>query len=84
MATTLSRPDADTIVRAALRGFAEESELATLSEHESIRRALDLDSLDFLTFIERLSTARRARIEEDDYPRLSTIRSCVDFLTATP
>ncbi|MGY2124234.1 E3 binding domain-containing protein [Nocardia gipuzkoensis] len=37
--------------------------------------------IDFLSFVERLSVAG-GRIEESDYPRLSTIRSCVDFLTS--
>ncbi|GAB4585583.1 acyl carrier protein [Nocardia sp. IFM 10818] len=83
MSTTLSREIADGMVRAALRGFAGEAELAALPVDEPLRPALDLDSLDFLTFVERLSAASGRRIEEDDYPRLATIGSCVEFLTGT-
>ncbi|WP_330180553.1 acyl carrier protein [Nocardia sp. NBC_01503] len=81
MSTMQSRDTAEAVVRAALRGFATEAELSALPADEPLRRALDLDSLDFLTFIERLSVARGQRIEEDEYPRLLTIHSCVDFLT---
>lgn len=80
MPATMTREAADTIVRAALHGFASDEFLAGLSATESLRPALDLDSIDFLTFVERLSKARDLRIEEDDYPHLTTIASCVDFL----
>ncbi|MFC9994044.1 acyl carrier protein [Nocardia sp. NPDC127526] len=83
MPITVSRETADGMVRAALRGFAGEAELAALPVDEPLRPALDLDSLDFLTFVERLSTAFGRRIEEDDYPRLATIASSVEFLTET-
>ncbi|TNC20475.1 phosphopantetheine-binding protein [Amycolatopsis alkalitolerans] len=66
----------------ALRGFATEAELDALSPDENLREALELDSLDFLSFVERLSAATGHRIEEDDYRRLGTMRSCVEFLTA--
>ncbi|MCP9618778.1 acyl carrier protein [Nocardia otitidiscaviarum] len=81
MTTAMSRDTAETTVRTALRGFAPESYLRAVSEDDSLRATLELDSIDYLTFIERLSAARGARIEEDDYPRLATVRSCVDFLT---
>lgn len=79
---TMSREKAEDTVRASLRGFATEAELATLGEDQPLRSVLELDSIDFLTFVERLSAAFR-RIEESEYPRLATIRSSVDFLTGT-
>ncbi|WP_067537125.1 phosphopantetheine-binding protein [Nocardia crassostreae] len=81
MPATMTRESADIAVRTALRGFAPDSFLVTLPADEPLRPALDLDSIDFLTFVERLAAARARRIEEDDYPRLTTIDSCVDFLT---
>lgn len=81
MSTTMSREEAVDSVRAALRGFATDAELAALPEDEPLRRALDLDSLDFLTFVERLSAHRGTSIDEDDYRRLTTIDSCAGFLT---
>ncbi|WP_040712983.1 hypothetical protein [Nocardia takedensis] len=75
-----SRADAENTVRAALRGFATDAEIETLDLDVPLRTTLELDSIDFLTFVERLSAASR-RIEESDYPRLRSIRSCVEFLT---
>ncbi|AHH18311.1 phosphopantetheine attachment site-containing protein [Nocardia nova SH22a] len=84
MSTTVSRQPADTAVRAALRGFATDTEIAALDQDTPLRTALELDSLDFLTFVERLSDLRTEPIAESDYHRLSTIRTCVDFLTDGP
>ncbi|WP_227982758.1 phosphopantetheine-binding protein [Nocardia spumae] len=83
MSTTVSRESADAAVRDALRGFATDAELAALAPEAPLRTALELDSLDFLTFVERLSRVRGDSIAEDDYPRLVTIRACVDFLTSS-
>ncbi|WP_316574434.1 acyl carrier protein [Nocardia canadensis] len=80
MSATLSREDAEEAVRRALRGFATAADLATLPADAPLRTTLDLDSLDFLTFVERLTTATRIRIDECDYPRLATIHTCVEFL----
>jgi hypothetical protein len=84
MSTTVSRQSADSAVRAALRGFATDAELSALGPDEPLRTTLELDSLDFLTFVERLSNLRGEPIAEADYPRLATIRTCVDFLTGSP
>ncbi|MVU78371.1 acyl carrier protein [Nocardia sp. ET3-3] len=82
MATTLSRELADGLVRSALHGFDTPDRLAALPGDALLRETLGLDSLDFLTFVERLSTGADRRIEESDYPRLTTVEKCVDFLTS--
>lgn len=69
-------------IHEALRGFASEGELNSLGPDENLREALELDSLDFLSFVERLSAATGHRIEEDDYGRLTTMRSGIEFLTS--
>ena len=46
-----------------------------------LRDALELDSLDFLRFAELLSNGAGERIEEEDYPRLTTVGSAVSFLS---
>ncbi|MBF6176621.1 acyl carrier protein [Nocardia blacklockiae] len=83
MPETMSREAATTTARAALAGFASEAELAALDESAPLRATLELDSIDFLTFVERLSTAAGRRIEETDYPRLATLASCAEFLMET-
>ncbi|WP_037305873.1 phosphopantetheine-binding protein [Amycolatopsis orientalis] len=82
MTDSLTRERAGTAIRTALRGFATDAEVAALKSDENIREAFELDSLDFLTFVERLSTDLGVRIDEDDYRALSTMDSTVAFLTA--
>jgi hypothetical protein len=41
---------------------------------------LELDSLDFLAFVEQLSGRCGQRIDEDDYPHLRTLPGCTRFL----
>ncbi|MBB5157549.1 acyl carrier protein [Saccharopolyspora phatthalungensis] len=69
------------LVHDALRKAMPGADLDTLDEHENFREALELDSLDFLTFVEALGNAAGIRIDEDDYDKLTTMRSTVDFLT---
>ncbi len=48
------------------------------------RDALELDSLDFLSFIETLSRRTGVRIDDEDTPRLVTLSGCAEFLTSHP
>ncbi|QIZ38670.1 acyl carrier protein [Saccharopolyspora sp. ASAGF58] len=70
------------LVRDALLKAMPGADLDELDDHEDFREALELDSLDFLAFVETLGNASGIRIDEDDYDRLTTMDSAVDFLTA--
>ncbi|WIY00507.1 phosphopantetheine-binding protein [Amycolatopsis mongoliensis] len=78
---TPTREGADRITRTALLTVAPEAELDTLSPGENLREALELDSMDFLAFAEQLSEATGRRIDESDYDRLTTLESCIEFLS---
>lgn len=52
-----------------------------LDADTDLGESLEMDSLDFLTFVETLSDRSARRIDEDDYPRLATIETGVTFLT---
>jgi acyl carrier protein len=67
----------------ALKQAAPGSDIDGLDADADLRDALDLDSLDFLSFVEILSDAWGRRIDEDDYPELATLSRCVRFLSAT-
>lgn len=81
MSHTLTDQQARDTVAAAVRRIVPDAELDTLDDDELIRDAFELDSMDFLSFVELLSTSSGARIDEDDYPRLTTMTDCVEFLT---
>lgn len=75
--------DARAAVRDALHRVVPDVDIADVSEDADLRDALELDSLDFLAFVENLSKGAGTRIDEDDYPRLDTVNHAVAFLTAT-
>lgn len=68
-------------VRDALLQVVPDADLEHLGDGESLRDALELDSLDFLSFVEQLSASTGVRLDEVDYPRLTTMESCVLLLT---
>jgi acyl carrier protein len=73
-------PDqAQEVIKEALAEVAPDADVASLAPDADLRDAVELDSLDFLRFIEILSQRLSWRIEEDDYPQLATLSSAVKF-----
>jgi acyl carrier protein len=67
-------------VRARLARLAPEADLDRLDVSAPIREALDLDSLDFLNFVIGLHEAFGVVVPEVDYPKLATLKGCVEYL----
>lgn len=67
-------------VRDALLQVVPDADVEQLGPDEPLRDAFELDSLDFLSFVEHLSAATHVRIDEDDYPHLTSYEGCVSFL----
>jgi acyl carrier protein len=65
-----------------LAQIAPESEPAELSPNENIRRALDIDSFDFLNFLIGLQEKLGVDIPEADYGKLNTLDEMVAYLAA--
>jgi acyl carrier protein len=70
----------DAVADAVLE-IVPDADVDSLDYDEPIRDAFELDSMDFLTFVETLSARAGVRIEESDYPQLTTMADCVAFLT---
>jgi acyl carrier protein len=70
----------DAVADAVLE-IVPDADVDSLDDDEPIRDAFELDSMDFLTFVETLSARAGVRIEESDYPQLTTMADCVAFLT---
>lgn len=66
----------------ALKRAAPGSDIDAIDPDADLRDAADLDSLDFLQFVEILSETSGCRIDEDDYPELATVNTSVRFLSA--
>ncbi len=73
--------EARELIGSALRQAAPGSDIDTIDPDAELREALELDSLDFLQFVEILSESSGHRIDEDDYPELETLNSSIKFLT---
>lgn len=69
------------LVANVLANIAPETDLAAVQDHEDLREALDLDSMDFLNLVIGLSQGRGRSIPESDYPKLFTLSGIVDYLS---
>ena len=63
-----------------LAGIAPEANLAAVGDHEDLREALDLDSMDFLNFVIALGERTGRRIPEADTRRLVTMDGLLGYL----
>ena len=71
------------MIKDILREIAPDSDPDTLPGDADLRDSLELDSLDFLNFVEELAQRSGRRIEEDDYPQLATLASGAKFLAGS-
>ncbi|GAB2856418.1 acyl carrier protein [Nocardioides pacificus] len=76
----LSATQAREAVTEAILRIVPDADLDSIGPDESLRSELELDSLDFLSFVELLSERTGVRIDEADYPRLATMAKCTEFL----
>jgi acyl carrier protein len=67
-------------IKDVLAEVAPDCDPDALGEDADIRDSLELDSLDFLNFVEELGKRSGRHIDEDDYPQLATLASGAKFL----
>lgn len=79
MASSLT--DLDALVRRILQDIAPDIDISAVPADEDMRDALDIDSVDFLNFVAALHERTGVDIPERDYPMVSTIGGCVEYLT---
>lgn len=68
----------------ALGELAPEADLATVHGDELLQEMLDLDSFDFLNFVQALHDATGIDIPEIDYPQIATLDGVVHYLETHP
>jgi len=74
--------DARTTVLGLLGEIAPEIDLDAVPDDEDLRDAVDLDSLDFLTLVERVHERTGVDVPEMDYDQVRTLRGWADYLVA--
>ncbi|KAB1141297.1 acyl carrier protein [Streptomyces luteolifulvus] len=78
----MKRTEALDMVREAISQVIPDADVAALGPDDAFRDVLEMDSLDFLSFVEVLSERSGVRIEDDDTPRLTTLSDSADFVVA--
>jgi acyl carrier protein len=66
----------------ALKSVAPEIEDQPIDPEKLLRDQIEIDSMDFLNFVNTLRTAFGIDIPEDAYPRLASIGGCVRYIKA--
>lgn len=61
--------------------IALDDDVTTIDDAASLREQLDLDSMDFLDIVMELKKRHKVEVPQEDYPRLATMQSCVDYLS---
>jgi acyl carrier protein len=78
----MTRDDVRRAVIDALRRVAPEIDAAAVVPDAPLRRAYDLDSMDYLNFIIALHARLGITVPEQDYAHVSTIDGAVEYLLA--
>lgn len=69
-----------TLVLSELSAIAPEVEPNQVPEHEDMREALDLDSMDFLNLIIAVGKQTGVKIPEADYGQVVSLDRLLDYL----
>ncbi|WP_338676530.1 acyl carrier protein [Streptomyces sp. SCSIO 30461] len=76
----MNRTEARDIVKESLARVIPDADFTSLGPDDKFRDVLEMDSLDFLSFVETLSERTGVRIDDEDAPRLTTLADSADFL----
>ncbi|MFJ1733433.1 acyl carrier protein [Streptomyces sp. NPDC088254] len=78
----MKRTEALDIVKESITRVIPDADFTALGPDDPFRDALEMDSLDFLSFVETLSERTGVRIDDEDTPQLTTLSASTDFLVA--
>jgi acyl carrier protein len=70
------------IVRQALSNVAPEADLDAIDSGKDLRDQIDIDSVDFLNFVNGLHKELNVDIPDADVAKLRTLNGCVAYLLA--
>ncbi|MEV7179040.1 phosphopantetheine-binding protein [Kitasatospora sp. NPDC093679] len=76
----MNQAQAEELVKEVLLDIVPDADFTETDAQADLRQELELDSMDFLTLVERLSVRAGCRIDEDDYPRMATLAGSASLL----
>ena len=78
----MSDIDIRKVLQEELNNIAPEVDMTLVDSTADLREAIDIDSMDFLTFITAVHHRLGIDIPEIDYPKLVTLDGAVKYITA--
>lgn len=78
----LDNAEAMAVVKESITRIIPDADFTQVEPDDKFRDVLELDSLDFLSLVELLSERTGIRIDEEDYPELTTLSAATRFLVA--
>jgi len=76
----MTRNEIRNVILEIIEDIDEEADFDSLESDRPLRDQLDLDSMDFLDIVMELRKRYKLQIPEEEYPELSTLDSCVNYL----
>lgn len=76
----LSNAEVRTKVLNIIADIALDDDVTGINDSVALREQLDLDSMDFLDIVMELKKRHKIEVPQEDYPRLATMASCVEYL----
>lgn len=70
------------MLETTIREIVPDADLSTLAPGADLRDTFELDSLDFVELVDKLSTRAGFRIEEDDADGLRSVEAVTAFLVS--
>lgn len=68
------------IILGIIATVAPDADLSDVRDDVRLRDQLDMDSMDFLDIVMELRKRYKIEVPKEDYPRLATLDSCVEYL----
>jgi acyl carrier protein len=79
----MTNDELQTAVLNALREVAPEAAADSIDPEVNFRDQFDFDSIDYLNFARGLEKALDCSIPATDYPKLSSLKGCLAYLSAS-
>ncbi|GAB1333889.1 hypothetical protein ACE1SV_04790 [Streptomyces sp. E-15] len=76
----LNDAEALSVIQESITRIIPDADFTLVRPDDKFRDVLELDSLDFLSLVELLSEHTGVRIDEEDYPELTTLSAASRFL----
>ncbi|SEF17520.1 Acyl carrier protein [Streptomyces sp. Ag109_O5-10] len=76
----LTEAEATAVIEESITRIVPDADFTLVRPDDRFRDVLELDSLDFLSLVELLSERTGVRIDEEDYPELTTLADATRFL----